>query len=117
VIIVISVMGGFLEMLRDSARQLTGDVIVTSGSLAGFPSYEAMLEDIEALPEVAAATAVVRGYGLINMTNLRGDEVTKPVEIEGIDPRSYDRVVSYADTLHWADAGYEGDPQGRMGAD
>ncbi|MFA9478444.1 FtsX-like permease family protein [Phycisphaerales bacterium AB-hyl4] len=97
VIIVISVMGGFLELLRDSARQLTGDVIVTAHSLAGFPNYEGLIDELEALPEVSRATPIVRGYGLINLMDR-----TIPVEIEGIRPDEYGQVVNYRETLQWA---------------
>ncbi|MEX0655766.1 MAG: FtsX-like permease family protein [Phycisphaeraceae bacterium] len=110
VIIVISVMGGFLELLRDSAQQLTGDVIVTAGSLQGFPDYDDMIDDLEALPEIAAATPVVRGYGLINLLDR-----TIPVEIEGIRPSEYNRVVNYRDTLHWTE--YVDDEPVVLGAD
>ena len=96
VIIVISVMGGFLDMLRDAARQLTGDVVVTAGSLTGFPYYEDLIDRVEALPEVDAATATLETFGLMQL----GDR-TRPVRVRGIDPASFDAVVPYRETLHW----------------
>ena len=96
VIIVISVMGGFLDMLRDSARQLTGDVVVTSGSLTGFPYYRELIDRVEALDEVAAATPMIRSFGLMQV----GDR-TRPVQVQGIRPESFAEIVPYRDTLYW----------------
>jgi len=96
VIIVISVMGGFLDLLRDSAQRLTGDVIVTAGTLTGFPHYDEMIEKLEALPEVATATPVVRGFGLVQLEGR-----TIPVQVEGVRPRELDRVVAYRGALYW----------------
>ncbi len=96
VIIVISVMGGFLDMLRDSAQRLTGDVLVTAGSLTGFAHYEQVLDAVRQLDEVEAATPVLRAYGLINLHRR-----TIPVEIEGIYPDELEQVVGYRDTMYW----------------
>lgn len=96
VIIVLSVMGGFLDLLRDAARKLTGDVVVTSG-LYGFPHYEELLDDIRALPEVEAATPVVRTFGAINLAGQTGG-----VQVIGIVPEEFARIVRYEDTLHWS---------------
>jgi ABC-type lipoprotein release transport system permease subunit len=52
VLIVISVMGGWLRMFRASFHGLSGDVIVQADSLTGFPYYQEMVDRIEALPEV-----------------------------------------------------------------
>jgi len=95
VIIVISVMGGFLELMRESAQKLTGQVTVTA-DLWGFPHHEALLEKLNQLSEVDAATAVIRAYGLVN---LRGRVLT--VEVVGIDSQGLDAVTGYRDTLYW----------------
>ena len=54
VVIVVSVMTGFLDMLRDSGRTLMGDVIITH-DIVGIPDYERLIEVLEATPGVAAA--------------------------------------------------------------
>lgn len=107
VIIVISVMGGFLDLLRESVHQLSGDVIITAGSLTGFPHYEALIEALEEQPEIAAAAPVLRTYGLLN---LGGSAI--PVQIEGIRPRDLDRVVHYRRSLHWSAKDYLEELQG-----
>lgn len=97
VIIVISVMGGFLDMLRDSAKQLTGDVSVISQSLTGFAYYEDLSQRLEALPEVEAVTSVVNAFGMVNLYGQ-----TKGVNLMGIDPESFTRIVPYEKTLQWS---------------
>src|SRR5215212_9570396 len=47
VIVVISVMGGWLRMFEQSFHGLTGDVIVDANSLTGFGHYQDMIERIE----------------------------------------------------------------------
>lgn len=96
VIIVISVMGGFLDLLRSSVREITGDVIVDAGSYTGFTRYQELIDAAEALPEVEAATPIIRSYGLINFN---GQVMT--VAIEGIRPTELDKVVKYNESLHW----------------
>src|SRR3954470_3444263 len=75
VLIVISVMGGWLRMFRTSFHGLSGDVVVQCDSLAGFPYYQEMIDAIEKLPEVAAAAPVIQTYGLINIDNRKTDGV------------------------------------------
>jgi len=69
VLVVISVMGGWLRMFRASFHGLSGDVIVSGKSLAGFPYYQEMIDQIGKLPEVDAAMPTIRTYGLINIDN------------------------------------------------
>jgi hypothetical protein len=75
VLVVISVMGGWLRMFRESFHGLTGDVIVHGRSLTGFPYYDEIIQKIKALPEVQAAVPTLRTYGLININNSIRDAV------------------------------------------
>ena len=68
VLVVISVMGGWLRMFRTSFHGLSGDVIVM-GDLAGFPYYQDVITEIQKLPEVEAAVPVIQTFGLININN------------------------------------------------
>jgi len=95
VIIVISVMGGFLLMMRDAAQRLTGEVTVFA-DLTGFAGYEKLAEQLVALPGIAAATPITRSFGLINM-----DGSVHPVEVVGIDPVGFNTVTGYFKTIHW----------------
>jgi lipoprotein-releasing system permease protein len=69
VLVVISVMGGWLRMFRESFHGLSGDVIVHGDSLTGFPHYEEMIEKIQALPDIKAAVPTMETFGLINLVN------------------------------------------------
>ncbi len=97
VIIVISVMGGFLDLLQTSAKQLTGDVSVQARSMTGFAYYEELMVEIKALDEVVAATPVVSTFGMINL-----DGHTIGVNIMGIQPEEFSGIVRYRDTLMWS---------------
>ena len=95
VIIVISVMGGFLQMWRDSAKRLSGEIMISAG-LTGFGHYENILADIRKLPEVESATAVINTFGIIRINN-----VVKPIEIVGVKPEELSAVVAYRESLYW----------------
>src|SRR5215204_3487651 len=69
VLVVISVMGGWLDMFEAKARGLTGDVVVRRSGLTGFPYYERMVQEIEKLPEVAAAVPTIKTFGLVTIIN------------------------------------------------
>ena len=67
VIVVISVMGGWLRMFRESFHGITGDIIDQRQSLAGFAYYQEMIEQIEKLPGVTGGGAdACMTFGLIN---------------------------------------------------
>ncbi|MEM1108550.1 MAG: FtsX-like permease family protein [Planctomycetota bacterium] len=96
VIIVMSVMGGFLDQFRVSARNLTGDVIVESPSIGGFEGYEELLEVLEELPEIAIGTPSIETFGLVNF----GDSA-KPVRVQGVNLEKFEEIVGYRHTLLW----------------
>jgi len=102
VIIVVSVMSGFLEMVRSTGRTMTGDVVV-SRSITGIPFYPELVAEIEALPETAAATPVVETFGLLQMPygSGEGGRDIEMVEVWGIDPESFDRATGFARQVYW----------------
>src|SRR5436190_23863248 len=75
VLVVISVMGGWLRMFRESFHGLAGDVMVTSRPLTGFGNYEAIIKDVQKLPEVEAPVSVLLNFGLIKINNGSPDAV------------------------------------------
>ncbi len=77
VLVVISVMGGWLRMFRSSFQGLSGEVIVSARHPAGFPFYEQMAERIEQLEGVGPGNVVpvIRTFGLINIANLESRAV------------------------------------------
>ncbi len=101
VIVVVSVMTGFLDMVQSAGKTLMGDVIITYG-VSGIPHYETLVEKLEEDPSVLAATPIVDGWGLLRMpypdTNAKQSET---VQVWGIDPESFTRVTGFNDSLQW----------------
>src|ERR1043166_4839635 len=69
VLVVISVMGGWLNMFRESVRGLSGDVVV-KGTLEGFPHYEEIIARVEKMSDIEAAVPVIQTFGLVKIGNL-----------------------------------------------
>jgi len=96
VIIVISVMGGFLAMMKASVKNLTSDVIVR-GDISGLPHYEQLMEKLRAKKDlIQSCTPVVKSYALINWQGR-----STPVEVEGVYPQGQDEVIGFRSKLHW----------------
>jgi lipoprotein-releasing system permease protein len=65
VLIVLSVMGGWLREFKRSYKTLSGDLVVSAQGQRGFANYEEMIAEIEKLPEVAGAIPIIRSVGII----------------------------------------------------
>jgi lipoprotein-releasing system permease protein len=96
IIIVWSVMTGWLGQVTNAGRTFLGDVSILPPS-QGLPNYDALCAELEALPEVAAAAPQLDTFGLLH---LPGDQ-TEPVQVVGIDPQSYNAVAGYFQSLYW----------------
>ncbi len=97
VIIVISVMGGFLDTLKESARSITGDLVIESAyQLRGFEHYDGLVERLRGMDEVAAATPAIRTMGLVNFA---GGPV--PLTVLGIDFAGMDEVIGLRERALW----------------
>src|SRR5947208_9362989 len=64
VLVVISVMGGWLNMFRESVRGNNGDILVEGKALTGFPYYNEIIQRIEKMPDIQAASPVIQTFGL-----------------------------------------------------
>src|SRR3954452_22526838 len=66
-IIVTSIMGGFVDRVRDANRDLYGDIIISSESSSqGFAGYEQLRTELMAnFPQVAATTPVVEAVAIL----------------------------------------------------
>src|SRR5688500_14142591 len=96
VLVVISVMGGWLRMFRASFQGLSGDIVVRSDSRTGFPYYEEMIAELEKLPQIEAAAPLIETYGLVNIDNT----IRKPVQVVGISLDRIGRVNGFWDSLY-----------------
>ncbi len=80
VLIVVSVMDGFLRKIEHAARGLCGDIVVDAGGISGIGLYDefaAYLKD--EVEEVSATTPVIYTVGLLRVGNL-----TNMVQVCGI---------------------------------
>ena len=101
VIIVVSVMTGFLDMLKSSGRTMMGDVVI-SYPITGIPYYEELLADLEALPETAGATPSIDTWGLLEMPYGNEDgNLIETVQVWGIDPETFGTVSDFEEILWW----------------
>lgn len=96
VLVVWSVMSGFVMMLINSGRTMTGDVVIRWPN-AGFAYYDELIADLEKRPEVHAAAPMIEAFGLVALPDGRKETVTA----RGIVGESFARVTKYYDILHW----------------
>src|SRR5882757_6317463 len=96
VIVVISVMGGWLRMFRDSFHGLSGDIIISKQSLAGFPYYQEMIGQIEKIDGVAAAVPMIHTFGLVNIAS----QIQYGVEVTGVPLEKIEKVNRFRQSLY-----------------
>lgn len=101
-LVVISVMGGFLDMVKERSRGLLSDLIVDNGSLQGFPFYQEFMDHLkvsEATRDlIAATTPTIHNYGILRVP---ATNYTKPIRAVGIRLKEYGRVNTFLDGLHY----------------
>jgi lipoprotein-releasing system permease protein len=97
-LIVISVMGGWLRTFRELFHGVSGDIIVESNSMQGFPFYSDMVKQIDALPYVGKGKAapVIRAFGLLNLNGER----TEGVEVRGYPIDTISNVNDFDQSLY-----------------
>jgi lipoprotein-releasing system permease protein len=66
VLVVNSVMGGWLRMFEESYRTMAGDLIIARPGMRGFEEYEKVLEKLRAMPEVAGAIPIIKTFGIVS---------------------------------------------------
>ena len=100
VVVVISVMGGFLDTLKEKSRGLLSDIVVDNATLQGFPYYEEFTNHLKQhVPDlVAAATPVIYNYGILRVERT---SFTKPVRVVGIDLPGYKAVNDFQNSLFY----------------
>ena len=96
VLVVISVMGGWLNMFEHSFQGLTGDIVVETDSLAGFPYYKEMIDRMEKQPAIEAAVPTIHTFGIINIGNL----ATAGVQVMGVPLDQIGKVNRFPQSLY-----------------
>ncbi|MBT4530700.1 MAG: ABC transporter permease [Phycisphaerae bacterium] len=101
VIVVVSVMSGFLNMVQSSGRTLMGDVVITYG-ISGLPHYGGLITHLEDNENIFAATPIVDGWGLLRMPYPDSKaKQSETVQVWGIEPISFAKVTSFDKSLQW----------------
>ena len=97
VLVVISVMGGWLNMFKSSFRGLSGDIVIHSESLQGFAYYGQIIDALVKDPEarVQAAVPSIETYGLFNYGT-----GPVPVRVMGIPIAQMGTVNKFPESLY-----------------
>jgi lipoprotein-releasing system permease protein len=92
-IVVNSVMAGFATEMRERIHGILADIVVETHTLDGDPdANQRMTEIMEVAGDyVEAMTATVEVYGMISF-KYRGQVITRPVTLIGIDPETKGKV-------------------------
>lgn len=96
VLVVWSVMTGFLSMLINTGRTLAGDVSIGWPG-TGFAHYEELIADLEKDPLVEAACPKIESFGSIT----RPGGSPRGVLVIGVDGPRFAKATLYDSTLWW----------------
>jgi len=103
VLVVISVMGGWLNMFEHSFQGLTGDIVVETGSLTGFPYYQEMIDGMLKQPGIEAAVPTIHTFGIVNVVN----QITAGVQVMGVPIDQIGKVNRFPESLYLQYGQYE----------
>lgn len=101
VIVVMSVMSGWLSMFRESARGLTGEIVISRKSLSGFGDYDKVIARLNDLSVggrkvVKAAVPTIETFGLINI----GGKIQAGVQVIGLPIDQIGQVNKFPQSLY-----------------
>lgn len=96
VLVVISVMGGWLDMFEHSFQGLTGDIVIESSTLSGFPYYQEMIDRMTREPGIEAAVPTIHTFGIINIGNL----ASAGVQVMGLPLDQIGKVNRFPESLY-----------------
>jgi lipoprotein-releasing system permease protein len=92
-IVVSSLFGGFIGAVDRVAPKIFGDIYLDPW--VAIPEYQQLLDSLDSLPQIEAATAILPTYGLLHL----GQGDVRAVRVFGIDPVGYARVTGFKDAL------------------
>ncbi len=98
VVVVMTVMTGLVRDFKQKNHLFTGDCVVGTDSLVGFAYYEDFVDTLAKQDFIEAVSTVISSYGLINRV---GTDVSRGVQITGIEPESYSRVTGFSQMVHY----------------
>jgi len=100
VLVVLSVMGGFLDTVRERSRGLHSEIVLSGRSMQGFPFYEEFEGYLaEHLPHVVRATTPeIYSYGIFRV---KDTPFTKMCQVMGIRLQDYVKVNDFGNGLNY----------------
>lgn len=109
VLVVMSVMGGFLDTVRERARGLHSEIVLEGGTLQGFPYYQEFGDYLrrEHADLVRITTPSLYTYGIFRVP---ATTWTKPARVLGVRLDDYVKVNTFHDGLFY-DRYYPGTSQ------
>jgi lipoprotein-releasing system permease protein len=99
-IIVNSVMDGFVTEMQDRMHGILSDIIVESHSANGLPNHQAIQRRIEQIAgdQIEGITTVVHVPAMVSIDHL-GESVTRQINLIGIDTKTYSNVSDFSKYL------------------
>lgn len=100
VLVVLSVMGGFLDTIRERSKGLHAEIVVDAISLQGFPYYAEFADHLaKALPDVVRITTpVIHTYGIFRVP---ATSFTSPARVLGIKLDEFRQVNEFGQGLNY----------------
>ncbi len=95
VLVVLSIMSGLLADTRGRNHRWAGDIIISRDSLVGMAYYQEFIDEAATLPQVEAATPVIRLFGL------EGERRENTIQLYGIQLESFCRINEFQKTLYF----------------
>jgi ABC-type lipoprotein release transport system permease subunit len=97
-IIVTSIMQGFVDRVRDANRDLYGDIIISTPLAQGFAGYDALAKDLKAnFKEIVAATPVVEAYAILYVPTAQR---SVPALLVGVRPDERSEVSKFRESTY-----------------
>ena len=97
VLVVLSVMGGWLTQFRSQFKVLSGDLVISKNSANTFAHYEEMIGEIKQRPDVAGAIPIIRSVGLLSIPTYRWNDMVAVVGLPPVD--EVEKVMSFKESL------------------
>jgi hypothetical protein len=104
VLVVLSVMGGWLDMIKTHARGLLGDIIIDNSAMAGFPLYQEFIDEIQGWkdergqPLIEKATPVLYTAGILSFPSTN---YARTVQVVGIRLNEVFEVNGFKQSLFY----------------
>lgn len=113
VVVVMTVMRGLVGDFKQKNHDYTGDCVVGTKSLVGFPYYEDFMRLLESEDFIECVSPAINSYVL---ANAEGASSSVGLEMTGIDPVLHSKVTGFAKALHYhkGDAARAFEPAGNM---